>query len=108
MNTQQSTLNNSIHNQCKLTSKLILSLLVVISSSAHAFDSYQQKVLFTPSNSNLQAEARGRVMIYDGLKSETVELVMDEQFDRIENMMFVGTQYIQESGEYETEEDDCE
>ncbi len=47
-------------------------------------------------------------MIYDSLDNETVELAMNEQFDRIENMMFVRTQYIQEDGEYEVEDDGCD
>jgi hypothetical protein len=33
---------------------------------------------------------------------------MDEQFQRIENMMFVRTQYIQEDGDIEVEEDGCD
>ena len=33
---------------------------------------------------------------------------MDEQFDRIENMMFVRTRYIQPDGEIEVEEDGCD
>ena len=50
----------------------------------------------------------GRVMIYDGLKSETIDKVMDEQFDRIDNMMFICTRYLQDDGHYEVEEDGCE
>jgi hypothetical protein len=74
---------------------------------ASALDSYQERVLFSPSPEILQAEANGRIMIYDGLKNETVETALDNQFDRIENMMFVGTVYVQENGEYEVE-DDCD
>ena len=77
-------------------------------SSAEALDEYQYKVLFSPSSTVLAAEARGRVMIYDGLRYTTVTRAMDEQFDRIENMMFVGTVYQQEDGELEIEEDGCD
>lgn len=77
-------------------------------SSARAVDEYQQKVLFSPSSSVLAAEARGRIMIYDGLRQATVTRAMDEQFDRIENMMFVGTVIEQEDGELEVEEDGCD
>ena len=104
MNTQ----NNSFKGQLKAVNKLIISMLLVASSSVYAADSYQLKVLFTPGDSNLQAETKGRVMIYDGLKSETVDLVMNEQFDRIENMMFVRTLNVQEDGDYVAEEDGCD
>lgn len=77
-------------------------------SSAEAVDEYQQKVLFSPSPSVLAAEARGRVMIYDGLRYATVTRAMDEQYDRIENMMFVGTLIEREDGDFEVEEDGCD
>lgn len=89
-----------------LVSLIFVTLLVTL-SSAHGYDSYQLKVLFTPSKSDLEAEAKGRVMIYDSLKNETVEKALNEQFGRINHMMFVRTQYLQESGEYE-EEEDCD
>ncbi|UCH39341.1 MAG: hypothetical protein JSU67_14430 [Gammaproteobacteria bacterium] len=87
---------------------LIFAALLVNLSSAQAYDSYQLKVLFTPTKSDLEAEARGRVMIYDSLKNETVEKALNEQFGRIDRMMFIRTQLIQESGEYEAEEDECD
>ena len=87
---------------------LILATLLLPLSSVHAYDSYQLKVLFIPTKSDLEAEAQGRVMIYDSLKNETVEKALDEQFWRIDKMMFIRTQYIQENGDYETEEDGCD
>ncbi len=45
-------------------------------------------------------------MIYDGLKEKTVHLAMNQQFDRIENMMFVNTRYINQDGEEAA--DDCD
>ena len=46
---------------------------VLLSSAVYAADDYQTNVLLNPSPGNLLAEAKGRVMIYDGLKNETVE-----------------------------------
>lgn len=92
----------------KIFVSLIFAACFVSPSSAHAYDSYQLKVLFTPTKSDLGAEANGRVMIYDSLKNETVEKALNEQFGRIERMMFIRTQVIQKSGEYETEEDNCD
>lgn len=85
---------------------LLAMAIILPASSTYAEDDYQQNVLFNPSPGILWAEARGRIMIYDGLKNETVELALTEQFDRIENMMFVRTQYEQEDDELE-EDDDC-
>ncbi len=93
------------------TQQTLLAILVFALSAAatpaSARDSYQERVLFSPSAEMLQAEARGRVMIYDGLKIEMVEKALDIHFDRIENMMFVRTLHLQEDGEY-VAEDDCD
>ncbi len=94
-------------SKLQLTIAILVSGLSMASIPASAVDSYQQRVLFSPSAEFLQAEARGRVMIYDGLKNETVEKALDDQFDRIENMMFVRTVHIQENGEFEVD-DDCD
>lgn len=96
MKVQQQTLN-----------KTLFGLILVIGASvAQAEESYQERVLFDPSESNLAAEARGRVMIYDGLKEEDVDRALETQFDRIQNMMFINTQRVQEDGEYASD-DDC-
>ena len=91
MNTQLNT-NNSFKSQLTVVKKLIFSVLLAASSSVYAADSYQLKVLFAPSESNLEAGANGRVMIYDSLKSETVDLAMNEQ----------------EGGDYVPEDDGCD
>lgn len=72
---------------------------------ASAVDSYRERVLFSPGSEILQAEARGRIMIYDELKNETVEKALNDQFDRIENMMFIRTVYVHENGEYSVDND---
>lgn len=72
-----------------------------------AADSYQEKVLFEPHQSQRLAEARGRVMIYDGLDSTVVDKAMDEQFDRIDNMMFVRIHHSSEEGDEYVDDDGC-
>lgn len=47
-------------------------------------------------------------MIYDGIENKVVETAMTEQFDRIENMMFVRIHYLDEDGEIMFEEDGCD
>jgi hypothetical protein len=67
-------------NQKGLVSLAFAALLTTV-SSAQAYDS------------DIEAEAKGRVMIYDGLKNETVEEALNAQFGRIDRMMFIRTQY---------------
>lgn len=107
MNLLRLTKHNRKENLTGLACLVIAALLAPL-SSVYAYDSYQLKVLFIPTKSDLEAESQGRVMIYDSLKNDTVEKALDEQFWRIDKMMFIRTQYIQENGDYETEEDGCD
>jgi len=97
-------IKNSQKKHCVIS--ICVGLLALSSLSAQA-DSYQENVLFSPSEYQLKAEAKGRIMIYDQLYNKTVELALNTQFDRIENMMFVRTQHVLEDGSIE-EEDDCD
>ena len=54
----------------------------------------------------LLAEAKGRVMIYDGMPIDVVDRAMDEQFDRIDHMMFTRIRHPAPEGE-EVEDDGC-
>ena len=72
-----------------------------------ALDQYYRNILLNPSESLLRAEARGRVTIYDSLDSEVVDRALDEQFSRIENMMFVGIRHTLPDGSVEAD-DDCD
>ena len=88
---------------------IITSMLLALATMpAKAMDNYQYKTLFAPSDYTLKAEANGRVMIYDGLTSKTIDKAMDEQFNRIENMMFVRIIHEQDDGEYYVEDDGCD
>jgi hypothetical protein len=71
-----------------------------------SLDQFYRTVLLNPSKAIQVAEARGRVTIYDGLDNEVVDRAMDSQFDRIENMMFVGIRRTQPDGSVE-QDDDC-
>jgi hypothetical protein len=67
---------------------LMGALLAPLARAADANQSFQYKTLFNPTPAQLKAEARGRVMIYDGLDNAVVERALDQQFGRIEHMMF--------------------
>ena len=86
---------------------ILVSVLSITPIGAGVEDSYQKRVLFSPGPEILRAEAAGRVMIYDGLRNRTVEKALDDQFGRIENMMFIRTVYTLENGEDEVD-DDCD
>lgn len=91
MNTQIHTPVTEISGRLMLrvfAGLLISTLLTPPAVAAGADDDYQRNALFHPGQSQLQAEARGRVMIYDGLENSVVEQALDTQFERIEHMMF--------------------
>jgi hypothetical protein len=79
----------------------IISIVLVVGvvGPAKAQDSWQEKMLFNPSTSQLKREKRGRVMIYDALKDTQVSQAMDTQFHRIQSMMFVRTAATDSEGE---------
>jgi hypothetical protein len=59
---------------------------------------YQQRLLMNPTSSQLAAEERGRVHIYDSLEMNTINKALDQQFDRIENMMFIRIHHLPSTG----------
>jgi hypothetical protein len=64
-------------------------LAVAADPDESSYDGFQRNALFEPSEAQLSAETKGRVMIYDGLEEDVVEQALDEKFDRIEHMMFI-------------------
>jgi len=97
--------------------------LAVAGSNAHAgqpgpwgmFDKWQNNRLFQPTARQQAQEARGKIVIYDGLTDSTVDKAMDRNFDRIQNMMFIrvirtgktGKPIHKQDGSVEVEDDDC-
>lgn len=71
-------------------------------------DDWQIAMLNNPSVAQLNMEARGRVFIYDGLHEADIDNAMDSQFNRVERMMFVRTQYAQKPEENEAPDDGCD
>lgn len=55
--------------------------------------------LFEPSGQQLAMEEQGRVHIYSGLKDTDVTRALEEQFERIDAMMFTGTIVTDQDGE---------
>ena len=71
-------------------------LLIIFSHTVFAVsDQYQNKIhnwqikqIYQPSQNLLDRESRGFVNIYDGFTDARVDLILDDKFDRIDNMMF--------------------
>ncbi len=83
---------------------VIATLLLAISPVQAAFsqsiyERWQLKRLYEPARMQLILEQKGRVFIYEGLTDKQISRVMDQQFGRLENMMFIGTVVTNEQGE---------
>ena len=74
--------------------------------SAAGGDDWQQRRLFSPTTQERAAEQQGRVVIYDGVKDVEVARAMDEQFERVESMMFIRTQITDRAGTVVDSEDE--
>jgi hypothetical protein len=62
-------------------------------------DNWQIRRLMEPTEAERAREADGEIVIYDGLTDQQVEEAMTKHFDRIKNMMFVGTLVTDDEGE---------
>ena len=82
--------------QIEILTFLIACLIIVFSRTAFAVNeqtqnkilNWQMKQIYQPSQHLLERENRGFVNIYDGFTDAQVDQVMDQKFERIDNMMF--------------------
>jgi hypothetical protein len=73
-------------------------------------DRYDLRRLMQPSAAELASEDRGHVHIYDSLEINEVNAALDQNFERIENMMFVRINHLPPTGAgiAEVEDDGCD
>ena len=76
-------------------------------AQAGSAEDWQLQLLLDPSEQQLRVEDKGRVVIYDGLKSTEIDTALDQQFDRIEHMMFIRTKVSGPEGGYAQVDDGC-
>jgi len=105
----------------RLMPLLTSSLLFALASPAAAdpptdVSDIELRRLFDPTVAELAAEEKGRIFIYEGLRDIDVQRALDQEFDRVENMMFIRTQKTDDqgkvkrntdTGEAMTEDDGC-
>jgi len=71
---------------------------------------YDLRRLMQPSAAELASEERGHVHIYDSLEINEVDVALDANFDRIQNMMFTRIHHLPPTGAgpMEVEDDGCD
>ena len=71
---------------------------------------YDLRRLMQPSAAELASEEKGHVHIYESLEINEVEAALDQNFHRIQNMMFTRIHHLPPTGAglVEVEDDGCE
>ncbi len=77
---------------------LLYTGLHALAGELDSMRKWQMELLFNPVDSQLSLENKGRIFIYDSLKSSDIDRALEEQFDRVEHMMFVKTVITDEQG----------
>jgi len=93
-----------------------LALVAADCAMAEGLRDIELRRLFEPTPAEIRAEKAGRIYIYDGLRDVDVERALEEEFERVDNMMFIRIQKTdetgavkrnEETGELEYEDDGC-
>lgn len=121
---QTTTQYNSLTKSSAIITTLFIILLTGNAQAEEAVgqlaaldanNKWQVARLFEPTQNERRLENNGYIMIYDNLPDITVDEALDNNFDRIENMMFTrvvvtdedGLPALDESGNIVKEDDGC-
>ena len=80
-------------------SLLIAFLIAAGAVNADELRDIELRRLLEPTPAELRAEHSGQVFIYEGLRDVDAEHAMDEEFERVESMMFIRVKITDEKGE---------
>jgi hypothetical protein len=110
-------------NTLNLTTRPLPALIIVGSifpwangAADEGLSDIEKRRLFEPTEAELRAESQGTIYIYNGLRDIDVQRALDDEFDRVEHMMFIRTRKTEpdgaakrdnDTGEYEYEDDGC-
>lgn len=86
----------------------LLALLLIAAGPLAAADGLRDielRRLFEPTPAELRAEQAGRIYIYDGLRDTDIERAMEEEFDRLDSMMFIRVKITDQKGEVKKDPD---
>ena len=78
---------------------LVWGLNTAVNASTTTLEGWQMNMIYQPSESVLERENRGFVHIYDGFDEKRVEQILDDKFERMQNMMFTRVKLTDDSGE---------
>ncbi|MBV2120382.1 MAG: hypothetical protein KUF74_02905 [Candidatus Thiodiazotropha sp. (ex Ctena orbiculata)] len=88
--------------RCIALIPIVISLVTISNCQAVSADfdadDWQMRRLMSPSESEVQAESAGQVMIYDGLTDKQISSALDQHFNRIDAMMFTSVIITDSSG----------
>ena len=80
------------------------SCSAVFAESEITFSQIEEEMLLNPPSAGSTSD---KVMIYSNVRNKTIHKAMDNQFDRIENMMFINTIVETEEGNLSFSDDEC-
>lgn len=91
MNTSLQTTSSLILGLTLVSGLCVSGVTPVRADEANLLDAqetWQNNRLLQPTPGQREQERQGTVVIYDGLKDITVRKALDQNFERIQNMMF--------------------
>jgi hypothetical protein len=92
-------------NTLNLTTRPLPALIIVGSifpwangAADEGLSDIEKRRLFEPTEAELRAESQGTIYIYNGLRDIDVQRALDDEFDRVEHMMFIRTRKTEPDG----------